>query len=87
MRHEGRTHSWLLGAAGLLVLAACASSVENLQSATATAIGGRTSPDSIAITDVHRGATEVSWLATGPSRAVYACRADDMLRRPYCARR
>jgi hypothetical protein len=70
-----------------MVLAACASSIENLQFATATTIGGHARPESIAITDVRRGATEVNWVAAAPNHAVYACHADDMLRRPQCSRR
>lgn len=87
MKYVRCNAGWLFNAAGLLLLAACASSVENLQSATATATGGRARSEAIAITDIHRGATEVSWVATSPDRAVYVCRSDDMLRRPYCSAR
>ena len=74
-----------IGAAGALALAACASNAANLQLATATAIGDNTSPDSIVVSNVQRGATTVRWDATGPA-GQYSCMADDMVRRPHCTR-
>lgn len=72
---------------GLLALAACASSVESLQSASAISIGNNTRPTNVTVSNVQRGATEVRWTATLPSGATYSCAADDMVRRPYCFRR
>ena len=87
MRHT----AWLLGAVasvfGLLTLSACASSAENLQFASAPYVGLGVSPETIMISDVQRGATEVRWSATAPGRPAYMCRADDMVRRAYCVRR
>jgi hypothetical protein len=65
----------------------CASTTDNLQRATAMSIGGNNvQPDRVVIADVQRGVMDISWTAeVGGSR--YACSADDMVRRPYCARR
>ena len=71
----------------LLALAACASSVESLQSASAMSIGNNTRPASVTISNVQRGATEVRWTASVPGGATYSCEADDMVRRPYCLKR
>ncbi len=68
------------------ILCACASTDENLQRATAMAIGNNTDPDAVAVSDVDRGATSVKWSATTPS-GHYSCSADDMVRRPYCVKR
>lgn len=69
-----------------LLGAGCASTVDNLQRATAQTIGNNTSPESVAISNVDRGVTNVKWDATAPSGR-YACSADDMVRRPYCVKK
>lgn len=69
-----------------LALAGCASSTENLQRATAMSIGGNIAPEQIAVADVSRGITDVRWTASAAGQT-YSCSADDMVRRPYCARR
>jgi hypothetical protein len=70
----------------VVLLAGCASSSAELQRATATSVGGNLAPDQVAIVDVNRGLTEVSWTATAGGRN-YACSADDMVRRTSCVRR
>ncbi len=72
--------------ASAATLEGCASSAENLQRATAISINNNTAPESVGISNVQRGVTNVAWTATTPS-GTYACSADDMVRRPYCARR
>lgn len=69
---------------GLLILSACASSSEILQFASAPYVGSNVRLETIIISNVQRGATEVRWLAAVPGRPEYACRADDMVRRAYC---
>lgn len=71
----------VLLAAGLL---GCASTDDSLQRATAITIGSHVPTQRIAISDVDRGMTSVSWTATANGLA-YACSADDMVRRPYCS--
>jgi hypothetical protein len=69
----------------VLGLAACASTDDNLQRATATAIGANVDPDTVKISDIDRGVTTVHWNATTP-HGHYKCSADDMVRRPYCVK-
>ena len=76
----------LLGSALLLSVVACASNIGNLQRESARAITPNPLPESVTISEVHRGATSVRWVATGAS-GVYDCSADDMLRRTLCVRR
>jgi hypothetical protein len=76
----------LYAALALAALSGCASTTDNLQRATAMSISGNVTPDRVVIADVQRGVSDVSWSASvGGSQ--YACSADDMVRRPYCARR
>lgn len=83
---EGKTMRTLLIFSFLVAVAGCASSTDNLQRATAQSIGGNLSPDRITIANVDRGLSNVSWTADAAGRT-YSCSADDMVRRPYCARR
>lgn len=87
MKHTG----WLRGAVasllGPLTLSACASSAENLQFASAPYVGSNVRPETIVISGVQRGPTEVRWSAAVPGSPAYVCRADDMVRRAYCVRR
>ena len=68
-----------------MILVGCASTPNNLARETARTIGGITS-DQVTISDVKRGATSVSWVATTPS-GVYDCEADDMVRRVNAVKR
>jgi hypothetical protein len=68
------------------VLAACASTSDNLQRASAMSIGNNTLPESVTLADIERGATSVKWTAKTGGQT-YSCSADDMVRRPYCAKR
>ena len=68
-----------------MILVGCASTPNNLARETARTIGGITS-DQVTISDVKRGATSVSWVATSPS-GVYDCEADDMVRRVNAVKR
>lgn len=70
---------------GILLVAAllavgCASSSQNLAMASATAIGGYTSAE-IQVSEVERGMTRVSWVATTKDGKVFLCEADDMVRK------
>jgi hypothetical protein len=62
----------------------CASTAENLQRETARFIGD-ISPDQVRVSNIQRGMTDVKWEAETPKGA-YSCSADDMVRRPYCAK-
>ena len=75
----------IIGSCALLALAGCASGGVNLARATAMSVGGNIAPESVTITDVHRSAMSVRWLAT-TSKGHYSCSADDMVRRPYCVK-
>lgn len=72
-------------ATAALLLIGCASTPNNLARETARTIGGLKS-DQVTISDVKRGATSVSWVATTPS-GVYDCEADDMVRRVNAVKR
>jgi hypothetical protein len=65
-----------------LMLTSCASSIENLQRATADKVGNTRTAD-VRIYGVKRGATNVSWIAKTPT-GCYECDADDMVRRVHC---
>jgi len=73
----------VVAAAGMLC-SACASSPENLQRETARFIGG-TIPQQVTVSNINRGATNVSWDAETP-KGKYGCNADDMLRRVLCVK-
>lgn len=70
----------------VLVIGGCASTDDNLQRASAMAIGNNTDPSTVTVSDIDRGATSVKWMATTPAGR-YACSADDMVRRPYCVKK
>ena len=70
----------------VLSLVACASTSDNLQRASAMSIGNNTLPENVALSNIDRGATSVKWTAIAGGQT-YSCSADDMVRRPYCARR
>ena len=73
---------FLLVALVCLSLTGCASNPETLQRETARVIGD-ISPEQVQVSNVKRGATNVSWDANTPKGA-YGCSADDMVRRPMC---
>lgn len=75
----------LLTVALALTLAGCASTSANLARETARAIGGLRS-DQVTISDVRRGMTSVSWVATTPD-GTYDCESDDMVRRVNVVKR
>jgi len=71
-------------AAGTVV--ACTSAGVNLQRASARAIIPTPYPDSVAISEVHRGVTSARWIATTRD-GVYDCSLESSERVPICAKR
>jgi hypothetical protein len=71
-------------AATTALLCACASGGDNLQRATATEIGNTRTGD-VAVSNVNRKATSVSWQAKAPA-GCYECDADDMMRKVHCVK-
>lgn len=69
----------------IVSVAGCASTTENLQRETARSIGDVT-PQAVAVKNVNRGVTSVSWEADSPKGA-YSCSADDMVRRVHCVKK
>ena len=69
----------------IVLLAGCASSIENVQRETARSVGGDVLPDKVVIKDLDRRATSVKWSAETP-KGSYACSADDMMRRVLCVK-
>jgi len=76
----------ILLAFSTLIIAGCASTDDNLQRASAIAIGHNVDPGTVTVSDIDRGATSVKWTAVTPSGR-YACSADDMVRQPYCVKK
>ena len=72
-------------AAASLLFVGCQNTSANLARETARTIGGLTSSQ-VTITDVKRGMTSVSWVATTPS-GVYDCESDDNVRRVNAVKR
>lgn len=68
------------------IMCGCASTGENLQRETARSIGENTSPEQVTVTNVDRGATNVTWKATAPT-GNYDCSADDMVRSVLCTKK
>jgi hypothetical protein len=67
-----------------IFLCSCASSIGNLQRATAKEVGNTLTKD-VTIYDVHRGVTNASWFAKTPS-GCYECDSDDMVRQVHCVK-
>ena len=65
--------------------AGCASTGDNLQRETASAIGD-VMPDAVQVNNIDRGATSVKWDAV-TAKGSYSCSADDMLRHVHCVKR
>ena len=63
----------------------CASTEANLQRESARVIGQGTSPSQVAISNIDRGLTNVSWTAE-TSKGKFNCSADDMVRRVNCVK-
>lgn len=78
-----------LSLAATQALALGANSDKNLKRATADTVTQDTktltSPDSITLTDVQRGAFRIRWQANTPN-GPYACTADDMMRQFSCTK-
>jgi hypothetical protein len=70
---------------GLLVLAGCNSSAENLQRSTASVVPGNVSPERVVVSEIDRQwmIGDVTWKAQVGS-TTYNCSADDNVHRPYC---
>ena len=75
-----------LGLIAFLFLVGCASNIQSLQRESARNIGNNLRPSDITITDVQRGALNVSWKSTTPDGTRYDCNADDMVRRVNCVK-
>ena len=80
-KHE----STILALSLVVTVVGCASSTENLQRETARSLGN-VAPEAVAVTNVSRGVTSVSWEANSPKGA-YSCSADDMVRRVHCVKK
>lgn len=74
----------ILISALIFLFCSCASSVENLQRATAQEVGNTLTKD-VTVYNVKRGTTTVYWQAKTPS-GCYECDADDMVRRVHCVK-
>ncbi len=68
-----------------MICTACASTQENLQRETARYLGD-VAPQQVNVSNVNRGATNVSWDADTP-KGKYDCSADDMVRRVHCVKK
>lgn len=74
---------FFLVATGLAIItSSCQSSNEALQRAAATSIGNTLSNE-VVVSNVKRGATNVSWDAKKGNKC-YKCEADDMVRKTNC---
>jgi PBP1b-binding outer membrane lipoprotein LpoB len=78
-------HSYVLLAAVAVLLVGCASTSENLQRETARNLGD-VDPAKVAVSNVQRSVTSVSWDAETP-KGPYSCSADDMVRRVHCIKK
>lgn len=67
-----------------LGLTSCKSTSASLQRATATSIGNTLSSE-VTVSNIKRGASNVSWDAKKGSDC-YKCEADDMVRRTNCVK-
>ncbi len=71
---------------GVALFASCASSKASLQRATARSVGQNTLSGDYTISNVKRGALNVSWDAKSKDGKCYRCEADDMVRRVNCVK-
>ena len=76
----------VLGVLATGTLVGCMGTGMNLERASARAIIPTPNPDSVRISDVHRGATSARWIATTPG-GVYDCSIETAERLPICAKR
>ncbi len=70
---------------GVVLLTSCASSTASLQRATATSLKNNTLSSDYTVSNVKRGAMNISWDAKSKKGKCYRCEADDMVRRVNCA--
>jgi len=71
---------------GAITLFGCTTAGLNLQRASARAITPTPYPDSVVISEVHRGVTSAKWVATTRD-GVYDCSIDASEKVPLCAKR
>jgi hypothetical protein len=76
----------LLGVLGAVALVGCMSTGMNLQRVSARAILPTPNPDSVQISDLHRGVTTARWIATTRD-GLYDCSIETAERVPICAKR
>lgn len=76
---------WFVPLATALAVVGCASSQANLVRESARFMG--TLPENVTVSQVDRKASSVTWQATSPTKGVWSCTSDDMLRRPLCVKR
>jgi hypothetical protein len=76
----------VVGVMGVGMLIGCTSAGVNLQRASARVIVPTPYPDSVVISDVHRGVTSAQWTAT-TREGVYDCSLEGSERVPICAKR
>lgn len=74
--------TFIIVALASLTLTSCKSTSASLQRATATSIGNTLSSE-VTVSNIKRGASNVSWDAKKNSDC-YKCEADDMVRRTNC---
>jgi hypothetical protein len=67
-------------------LAGCVGTGMNLQRVSARAIIPTPNPDSVKISDLHKGARSARWIATTPA-GVFDCSIESEERLPICAKR
>jgi hypothetical protein len=70
----------------VVTLAGCATANMNLQRASARAIMPTPHPDSVRVSELHRGVLAARWIATTPS-GVYDCSLEEPEKVPICAKR
>ena len=76
----------VLGGLITTTLVGCLSAGMNLQRASARAIVPTPNPDSVTVSDLHRGVTSARWIATTRT-GVYDCSLETSERVPICAKR
>ena len=76
----------VLGGLITTTLVGCLSAGMNLQRASARAIVPTPNPDSVTVSDLHRGVTSARWTATTRT-GVYDCSLETSERVPICAKR
>jgi hypothetical protein len=67
----------------IFTLFGCASTTMGIQRETARNLGGDVDPESVMVSDVDRGMSDIKWLAEVDGKK-YKCYADDMMRKVNC---